>query len=589
MTNINELCMHCMNPLPAHQTRCELCGHTTAEQNEPLYLRVRTILCERYAVGLLVSAGGDSAIYAGYDLVANAPCEIRELLPDTLCERAADGSVAVISGCENAFEEYKESFRIHARALARMRDVAVVIPTYDIFEENNTVYTVSEKVSGVSLESHLAISGGKLSWEDARPLFIPLFNAFVTLHAAGMRHYGVSPENLLVGSDGKLHVRGFSLPDARQVGSDLKPQLCQGYAAPEQYGFNQHCDTATDVYGLTATLFRALTGNPPPDGAGRKGSDLFVPTDVAKTLPEYVKLALFKGLQVPFDKRLQTVEELRDILSATPAVAELRRDGDGEVFEEEEEEDEKPSGNRKIILLVSVGAFVLLLLIAGLVLFLLFGNDQGDQGGTTVPSSSTSMTTTTQTDADPNKKYVVDNLVGSNYFQILDDPRNGAMTLQLETMQFSNAPRGQILSQSPVAGEQLTKGAVIKVVISAGAREISVPDVAGWKADQAKLYLEALGFTVKEEIIYMNVSAYEKGLVDSTLPAVGAKLPYGAAISLRVSNMETTTTTTTTTTAEPTDSTTPPDEDPNATEPIEPTDPSEDEGGLFDDLFGDWF
>lgn len=576
MPNVNELCMHCLNPLPAHQTRCELCGHTISEQNGPQYLRVRTELSERYVVGLLLSAGGDSAIYAGYDTVAKAPCEIREYMPDTLCEREASGTLTVISGCENAFEEYKEAFRVHARALAHMRDVAAVIPTYDIFEENNTVYTVTEKVSGVSLESHLAISGGKLGWEEARPLFVPLLSAFMQLHKAGMRHYGISPETLIVAADGKLHIRGFLLPESRTVGSDLKPQLLPGYSAPEQYGFNQHCDTATDVYALTAILFRMLTGNPPPDGMTRKStSDLFVPTDVAQALPDYVKKALFKGLQVSFDKRLQTVEALRDILSATPAVAELRKDEEAD--DQPEETEEPVRSSKKTVWLITIGVFVVLLAAAVLGVFLLFGGDEGDET-TQTTNSKPSFATTTTTDADPTKYYVVDQVVGKNYFQIQDEFRTGEMTLELTSLQFNNAPRGTILSQTPEAGTQKEAGTVIKVIISAGSQELTVPNVAGWEEAHARAYLEALGFTVKPESILLNVSNYEMGLVDSVDPAVGTKLPYGSVIQLRVSNMITTTTTTTTT-QPPTSAT---------TEAEIPPEESGDTGAEEDDSGGFW-
>lgn len=535
-SNVNELCLYCMNPLPPHAAKCELCGHTVSEQNEPLYLRVRTVLSERYLVGRVLTAGGDSALYSGYDMVAKAPCEIREFLPDTLCERSLEGGLTVISGCEAAFEDYREAFRIHARALARMRDIAAMVPTYDIFEENNTVYTVTEKIGGISLESHLAISGGRLSWEEARPLFIPLLNAFVMIHATGMRHFGITPETLIMAADGKLHIRGFLLPDARKVGSDLKPQLNKGYSAPEQYGFHEHCDAPTDVYALTAVLFRVLTGNPPPDGMTRKNaSDLFVPSEVAETLPDYVKTALYKGLQVSPDKRIQTVEKLRDILSATPAVAELRRDK--EKNDKDDDETDEPPERRIPGWLIPVSVFVALLLVATLVVFLLFGRGNGDETPSTSATNPTFSTTTT-TEADTTRYYTVDKVVGQNYFEIAEESRSGDMTLEISSLKFSDAPKGQILEQSPAAGEKAVADTVIKLVISAGSQELRVPDVSGWKEDHARAYLEALGFTVKKQSVKLTVSSYEKGLVDSTEPAPNTKAPYGMEITLRVSDME---------------------------------------------------
>jgi serine/threonine-protein kinase len=50
----------------------------------------------------------------------------------------------------------------------------------------------------------------------------------------------------------------------------LKSQLYSGCAAPEQYLDNQKLDVPTDIYGLTATLFYALTGKLPANAKERE-------------------------------------------------------------------------------------------------------------------------------------------------------------------------------------------------------------------------------------------------------------------------------------------------------------------------------
>lgn len=179
-----------------------------------------------------------------------------------------------------------------------------MIPLYDIFEENGTAYTVSEKVGGVTLAARLRQSGGRMSWDEARPLFMPLFAALSAVHSAGIYHLGICPENILLGSDGRPHFQNFLVPEAHMVGTDLKPQLMAGYAAPEQYELEQRYTAATDVYGMAATIFAVLTGSPPADGAARarESADLLMPADVAKELPPHVKTALFHALQVSPDK-----------------------------------------------------------------------------------------------------------------------------------------------------------------------------------------------------------------------------------------------------------------------------------------------
>ncbi len=549
MANSHPYCMGCMNPLPEGRTECGICGYPVGKQNPPMYLPTGTILSDRYLVGRLLDAGGDAARYIGFDQVSKAPILIREFFPDTLCTREENGELQILGGCENTFAEYLEKFRSHARGLARMRDLPALIPLYDIFEQNHTAYTVSEYGEGVSLETRLAQMGGRMRWEEARPLFMALMTSLNSLHAAGILHLGICPENILVGTDGKLHLSGFAIEEARHVSTDLKPQLFAGYSAPEQYGFNQDCTAAADVYGLAATIFRTLTGNPPPEGPSRSrtSSDLFVPSDVAETLPENVAAALFNALQVDVDKRTASIAAFRDQLSAAPAVSALlqdeRRAPEPEEEEPAPEEPKKKNKSTKYAVLIVVAVFVVLVLIAGGVLLALYPTLFGSEpvsSDNSIPFAEFISSAPVYSDASQlERQFAVEDLIDKNYYEIKDNTFNGDMKVELQFMMFSDKARGTILDQEPKPQASAAAGTTIKVVISAGSDKVAVPDVAGWHQDQAKQLLEALGFQVEVDMI--NVSDYERGYVQETDPSAGTERTYGDTITLRVSNVEPTT------------------------------------------------
>lgn len=568
--------MGCMNPLPDGRTECGICGYRTNGQNPPPALPVRTLLSDRYLVGKLLEIGGDAAVYLGYDEVLKAPIYIREFLPDTLCERNSDGSLTVIAGCEGSYREYADKFRSHARTLARMRELSAIVSVYDIFEQHNTIYTISEYCEGNTLETRLALAGGRIRWDEARPLFMPLLSALISLHSAGLCHLGISPENLILGNDGKLRLTGFRLPEARRVSTEVRPQLIAGYSAPEQYAFGQETGPMTDVYGLAATIFRTLTGNPPPDGSRRAkdSNDLFVPNNVAAELPDYVAAALFNALQADPEKRTHTMEQLRDQLSTAPAVSAMREDDRRQTeaaasaasaaVEEPEEDDAeetpKKSSRTKYAILIVAAVFILLLLLAGTVLLLLFPDAFGGNKDESSSSSDSSIATIYTTEpttgttlAVQKQQFPVQDVVGKSYYDLKDDTLNGRMKLEVASLEYSSRPKGEILRQEPAAENMAAEGSAVKVVISAGPETITVPDVSGWNCQHARLYLEALGFKVDEMRVVSDTVDID--LVESVSEA-GKQLELGSTVTIRVSNTKKTTTTTpTATTAPPTTTT----------------------------------
>ncbi len=546
--NKEELCMNCMNPLPEGRETCGICGHPVDAQNETFCLPVGTILSERYLVGMGVVEGGDRITYIGMDMVAKSPCQIHEFFPYTLCERNADMTVRVIGGCENTYADYKTKFLTHARTLARLRDVAILYPTYDIFEEYNTAYVITEVEEGKTLEAYLSEHGGRMHWDDVRPLLMPLLAGIRSLHVSGVLHMGISTQTIMMDNEGRLRLRGFMIPEARTVSGDLKPALDTGFAAPEQYSFDAAITTATDVYGLTATLFRVLTGAPAPDASNRAtaGNDLFVPASVAEELPDQVAVSLFNGLQVVADRRTRKVDQLQEALTVSAAVNNLLvEEESGEPDEvafpdfDDEPRKRKTSKRGLMIAIIVLCVFLLLGLLAGGILYMMFPELFGGSSSTTTTTGSTttssSMTTTSTTYTDSYSQVAVPNFKGGNYYELIQQNIAGNLVLKIEKLTFSDKPEGTILNQTPSPSTMVEKGATVTVEISAGKETITVPNVRGWEEQAARIYLEECGFVVDEQIIPYIPSTLEAGRVDKTDLQVGTEVKRKTVIRLYIS------------------------------------------------------
>jgi beta-lactam-binding protein with PASTA domain len=95
-------------------------------------------------------------------------------------------------------------------------------------------------------------------------------------------------------------------------------------------------------------------------------------------------------------------------------------------------------------------------------------------------------------------------------------------------------PGGTILTQFPVGGTMVKSGRTVKVVTSLGQKAMAVPDVRGFSVRQARLSLEAAGFTLGG-IEWTSTDSLPEKVVVFSYPTAGAMIPYGSAVNLMVS------------------------------------------------------
>ncbi len=529
-----KICLGCLNPLPDGDEVCRLCGFSADTKNPANALPIAAELQGHYVIGRLVHEGSDSLFYLGYDKTLKEPCFIQEYCPSTLCERAEDGAISPLGGCENVYEDYQKQFHALMRGLARAKDLPNVIPVYDIFEENGTCYAVSDYCAGETLTKKIERAGGRIPWQEARPLFMSLMTSVEQLAGTGIHHLAICPDNILIGEDGKPHLRGFSIAAARRVGSDLQPRLATGYAAPEQYEFDQLVDEATDVYGLAATVFRTVTGNEPPAGNNRAedSDDLFMSAEIAEELTQQVCVALFNALQVNPEDRTAKVEKFHRQISMEPNVSALLDEDDAPT-----QKKSKMSKQTRTMLIIFGSALAALLVVLAIVLLLL--NPFGDGGDTSEPPVSLPDYVTTTTTTKPPVKYSIPNLLDKNFYEVRNEKTNGEFVIVNEKQEHNDKPAGTILSQDPEPGTSVDKGATITVVISSGPDDkVTLMDLANgkWTEEQARIMLETMG--LKVAVDQLMVSDLPYGYVESMEPAAGSTVKKGDTVTLRVSYVE---------------------------------------------------
>lgn len=532
MRDLDNLCANCWEELTEGSV-CAECGYDNDTQNDSVYLKTKTVIAGQYVIGNIIKIESDSVTYSGYDGQLDKPILIREFFPKGIASRFDDSDeLHVRQKYVNDFARYKKSFYNLWTTMQKLHNLSAVVPVYDLAEANGTYYAIIEKTESVPLREYLLRNEeGYILWDTARLMFMPVLTTIEALHSNGIVHGSITPDNLVLCRDGKVHLAPFPITEASDQATAMEFTENDGYTALEQYNNKHRICAATDIYSFSACIYRALVGSNPPSAVSREANDkLMIPNTIAEKIPMHVIKALVNGLQIYPEKRVKTVEDFRELLDAAPAVKAKAAVEQEDIYQKGAKggypEYNESNGDKKRKVVVAILIILIVAAIAAAVYVVQFSGliDNGKNN-----------TTTTQ----PVKTYQVPNFSGVGYTQS-DIENNGAWNEQFKfTFQgeySADTEEGIIFKQSVAAGETVDQGSEIILTVSKGIQTQTVPDVRGLALDEATKQLEDLGFKVSTVEVY-NDGTHVANTVkntDASAPAAGTLAAVGEEVILQV-------------------------------------------------------
>ncbi len=318
--NLETICAGCMEN-DSGDPICPKCGSPfELLPKNSLQLKPRTMLREQYLIGRALGHGGFGITYLAWDVGLETRLAVKEYMPNGVAGRAS-GDTKVLAYSDQTKQEFEwglDRFLEEARTLKKFSNHAGIVSVDTIFRENGTAYLVMEYLDGWTLEEFLTKRGGKVTFETALRLMLPVMDALGAVHAEGILHRDISPDNIYLTRTGKVKLIDFGAARnaLSQKSRNLSIILKEGYAPEEQYRASGIQGPWTDVYATAATFYHAITGQIPQPALDRQAGDhVQRPAALGAEMDPSAEAAIMMALSVKASDRFQSMEDFKAALT----------------------------------------------------------------------------------------------------------------------------------------------------------------------------------------------------------------------------------------------------------------------------------
>jgi serine/threonine-protein kinase len=206
----------------------------------------------KYRVDRVLGEGAMGVVYQGHDPHIDRVVAIKTLHAHLVAraERAA----------------WLDRFAREAKAAGRCLHPNLVT-VFDYLEVEGRPYIVMEYIEAPSLAARMAVPP-PVPLGEVEGLMRQILEGLAHIHAAGIVHRDVKPENLLLLADGRLKIADFGVARVESLGATWSGMIgTPAYMSPEQFA-GRPADHRADLFAAGVILYELLSGQKPfPTGS----------------------------------------------------------------------------------------------------------------------------------------------------------------------------------------------------------------------------------------------------------------------------------------------------------------------------------
>lgn len=402
-------------------------------------------------------------------------------------------------------EEVVKKFKQEATAIANLSNPNVV-NVLDVGTQDDKNYIVMEYIEGRTLKD-IINEKGALPYEVAINIAIKVGKALECAHKNGIIHRDVKPQNILVTDEGVVKVTDFGIAKSMDSSTIAHTNSVMGsahYFSPEQ-AKGTYTDYRTDLYSLGIVLYEMVTGVVPFNGDSpvtvavkHIQEKAIPPKNINVSIPNSLNDLILKAMEKDAVNRYQTAREMINDLEK------IKNNPDIVISSKSSEEEEQFT---RVMSPVNI-------------------SDLNDIN----PINKFEEDDYEEDEEDDDYEEEEKSSFGRKEKNLEDQNRRNLN--QSKNRKKKNSIPLIIIGTILVIVVGISLGYLGMKKFAENSNNISIPNVVGAKADDAKAQLESLGLKVLE---VTEESDQEKGLVLNINPSPSTEVKKGSEVKLTIS------------------------------------------------------
>lgn len=496
---------------------------------------IGTILGNRYELLEKIGEGGMAEVY-------KAKCHLLNRFV----------AVKILKKEFNGDNTFVEKFKSEAKAAASLSDTNIV-NIYDVGSEGGINYIVMEYVNGKTLKQIIQ-DEIRLDYYKAIDIAIQIGKALDCAHSNNLIHRDIKPHNILVTKDNTVKVTDFGIAkasDSATISDNSKIMGSAHYFSPEQ-AKGSDVDFRTDIYSFGVVMYEMVTGKVPYDAESPVSialkhiqDNVVPPKRLVPSIPASLNDLIIKAMAKEPANRYQTAKEIlfdlnkikndpdyslsaeddddadkTRIMSAVNYPNNTKNqdnkdddDDDDYYFDDDDSKKKGISKKTKIILIVS-GVIVLLAIVFGV-------------------SYAVSRTAASKGNVTSNTVSVpsIKGKLKEDAQKILTEKKLKMLVIGSKA---SDEPEGTVIECSPSEGTSVKLDSTVRVSLSSGKSDNTVPDLTGKTIENAKSILSYYDLKLGNQTDAFS-DEIDKGLIIKSNPEKGTKIDKGGTVDIVIS------------------------------------------------------